>query len=168
MITTTTKVFVLFGASILFTILVNSFHPLRLPFLLPDGKRPGIPAGEWNEVRYSGAREAFETVSSGRGILLDVRDEEEFETSHAAGAVNIPYGDMENACLNLAEDESTDRNLFILCRGKLCGLSVRVAKRLFDLGFHNLTIIMQDFEGWKKLNLPVEISAEEGGIHERE
>ena len=160
---TSARVIFIFIASIVFTIMVNAFIPSGLPLLLTDGRRPGIPAGAWNELRYTDARKAYEEVSDGNGILIDLRDEDDYDISHAAGAINLPYHDFEEASYDLAEEISTDRNLFILCNGKLCGMSVRVAKLLSDLGFENLTIIKQDYEDWKKSNLPVEENILKGG-----
>ncbi|HDY89827.1 MAG TPA: rhodanese-like domain-containing protein [bacterium] len=159
------RMLIIFIASIVFTIMVNAFLPSKLPLLLTGGKRPGIPVGAKNELRYTNARKAFETVSAGHGILIDIRDSDDYDKSHAAGAINIPYHDFEEACYDFAEDVSTERNLFILCHGKLCGMSVRVANRLLDLGFKNLKIIKQDYEYWKNSNLPIEENILKGDQH---
>ena len=151
---TSARVIFIFITSIVFTIMVNAYIPSGLPLLLTDGRRPGIPAGAWNKLRYTDARKAFKMLSAGNGILIDLRYEDDYDISHAAGSINLPYHEFEEACYDFAEEISTDRNLFILCNGKLCGMCVRVAKHLLDLGFENLTIIKQDYEDWKKSNLP--------------
>jgi hypothetical protein len=57
------RILIIFLASVILTVIVNQFHPVSLPLLLPEGKRPGIPKGEWNELRYVDARNASEEFS---------------------------------------------------------------------------------------------------------
>ena len=164
-ISNSARMLIIFIASIVFTIIVNAFHPSGLPLLLTEGKRPGIPVGEWNELGYTDAHKAFKIVSAGQGLLIDIRDKEDYDKSRPAGAINLPYHDFEDACYAFADEVSMDQNLFILCHGKLCGMSVRIAKRLLDLGFKNIQIIKQDYEDWKKSNLPIGENTLKGGQH---
>lgn len=41
------------------------------------------------------ARELNRYVREGRGIIVDLRDREEYRESHIRGAVNMPYEEME-------------------------------------------------------------------------
>lgn len=66
-------------------------------------------------VMHISAKEAKEIMNTQEGyVILDVRNEDEFEEKHIPGAVLIPLGDLEND----AEDILTDKNQMILvyCR----------------------------------------------------
>lgn len=157
------RILILLVSSLVLSIIVNAMHPARLPLLLSEGKRPAIPTWAWNELRYTDARVAFEKVSTGHGILIDVRERDAFCKSHAVGAINLPYREFEDAYPDFAKDRALDQPLFIFCQGTLCGISIRVAKHLLELGFKNLIVIKQDFEAWKESNLPVEYETQQGG-----
>ena len=88
--TNSVRILTIFISSIIFTMTVNAFLPSRLPLLITDGKRPGIPVGSWNELRYIDARKAYEMVSTGQGILIDIRVGEDYDKSHPSGAINVP------------------------------------------------------------------------------
>jgi len=148
------RLLIILLSSILFTIIVNSIHPAKLPLFLTEGKRPGIPEGSWQEkIRYIDMDDIVEEISTGNLIIIDLRDSEDFNESHAVGTINLPYYEFEEFYPDFAEQISEDQSVFILCEGMLCGMSARVAKKLMDLGYDNLTIIKQGFDGWKSLNL---------------
>lgn len=151
-----TRILIIFLVSVILTVIINQFHPVSLSLLLPEGKRPGIPKGEWNELRYIDAHSALEEVLKGNGVIIDVRDKQDFLKSHPAGAINLPYHESEDILTEVFEEVSPDKNLFILCQGTLCGISVRIARQLLDAGFKNVMIVKQNFEVWEKLHLPVE------------
>lgn len=159
--TNSIRILIIFLASVILTVIINQFHPVSLPLLLPEGKRPGIPKGEWNELRYVDAQSASEEVSKGNGVIIDVRDKQDFLKSHPSGAINVPYHESEDLLTNILEEVTPDKNLFILCQGTLCGISVRIARQLLDAGFKNVIIIKQNFEIWEKLHLPLEESSDE-------
>ena len=150
------RILIILLFSFLLTIIVNQLLPSSLPLLLPDGKRPGISAEEVNEILYIDAHIASDEISKSNSLLVDVRDKEDFMNLHPAGAINIPYHELENAYNEFIEKVPGDRKIFILCEGTLCDMSVRVAKRLSYLGYKNTVIIKQDFNDWKRLNLPTE------------
>lgn len=151
------RLLIILLSSILFTIIVNSIHPAKLPLFLTEGKRPGIPKGSWQEkIRYIDMDDIVEEISTGNVIIIDLRDSENFNESHAIGAINLHYYEFEELYPDFAEQISEDQSVFILCEGMLCGMSAHVAKKLMDLGYDNLAIIKQGFEGWEKYYLPIE------------
>jgi rhodanese-related sulfurtransferase len=149
------RLIILLSSSLVLAIIVNTVHPMGLPLLLSKVKRPGIPTWIWNQLRYSDARSAFQEVSTGNGILVDVRDRNDYYKSHVVGAINLPYHGFEENYPAFTNKVSKEENLFLYCYGTECGLSARVAKRLLILGFKNLTIIRQGFEGFKEADLPI-------------
>jgi len=151
------RLVILFLSSVLVTIVINSFHPSKLPLILAEDSRPGIREGSWQEkIRYIDVQHMASEISSGVVVIIDLRESEEFDNLHAKGALNLPYYEFEELYPDFVDRVSTDKSIFIFCEGMLCGLSTRVAKELLDAGFSNLSIVKQGFEGWEKNQLPME------------
>jgi rhodanese-related sulfurtransferase len=81
-------------------------------------------------------------------ILLDVRNEDEWEAGHAQSAQWIPLGDLERARLELP----MNRRIVCVCRSGV--RSARAAEALIGWGFEaaNMTGGMK---AWAKEGLPV-------------
>ena len=81
----------------------------------------------------------FRHRMNGRGILIDVRDKEEFVVGHIPGAINIPYAQLQESISELRKMviQSSQRNgstvLIVYCdRGNT---SLRASKDLYKAGF---------------------------------
>jgi len=90
------------------------------------------------------------------GLLIDVRQEDEFADGHVPGAVNVPRGLIEFRIWKLVgfpdkTDLSTKMTLYCATGGR-CALAT---KSLQDLGFTNATSVDMKFEDWVKAGYPV-------------
>ena len=90
------------------------------------------------------------------GLLIDVRQEDEFADGHVPGAVNVPRGLIEFRIWKLVgfpdkTDLSTKMTLYCATGGR-CALAT---KSLQDLGFTNTTSVDMNFEDWVKAGYPV-------------
>jgi rhodanese-related sulfurtransferase len=90
------------------------------------------------------------------GLIIDVRQEHEFEDGHVPGAINIPRGLIEFRIWKLVGfPDKTDMNkqmtLYCLTGGR-CALAT---KSLQDLGFTNVTSVDMAFDNWVKAGYPV-------------
>ena len=151
------RLLILFLSSVLVTIVINSFHPAKLPLILSEERRPGIPAGSWQEkIRFINVDQMVEEASTGQIVIIDLRERDHFSQLHAAGSINLPYYEFEEVYSDFIDRTPIDKSIFIFCEGMLCGLSTRVAKELLDAGYNNLTVVKQGFEGWVKSQLPME------------
>lgn len=77
-------------------------------------------------------------------ILLDVREENEFKSSHIDGAINIPLGSIENA-KDIIKDR--DKKIYTYCTAGV--RSKKAVKKLHDIGFNNAVNIggIKDYTG---------------------
>jgi rhodanese-related sulfurtransferase len=91
------------------------------------------------------------------GVLIDVRNENEFEDGFIPGAVNVPRGLIEFRIWKLVGfPEKTDVNqkLTLYCAtGGRCALAT---KSLMGLGFTNVTSVDMKYADWVKAGYPVE------------
>ena len=90
------------------------------------------------------------------GLLIDVRNENEFEDGYIPGAVNVPRGLIEFRIWKLVgfpdkTDTATKMTLYCATGGR-CALAT---KSLQDLGFTNVTSADMKYDDWVKAGYPV-------------
>jgi ArsR family transcriptional regulator len=112
---------------------------------------------------YFHARDALEPVSredmvsrlrDGLVTVLDVRPEDEFALGHLPGALNIPFGKLEDRLSELP----ANREVIAYCRGPYCVLSFEAVAALRARGY--LVRRLEDgYPEWKAAGLPVEAAA---------
>ncbi len=90
------------------------------------------------------------------GLIVDVRQEDEYADGFVPGAVNVPRGLIEFRIWKLVGfPDKTDLNtrMTLYCAtGGRCSLAT---KSLMDLGFTNVTSADMKFEDWVKAGYPV-------------
>jgi rhodanese-related sulfurtransferase len=91
------------------------------------------------------------------GLIVDVRDPDEFAEGRIPGAVNVSRGLLEFRIwshVGFPDKLDLNRKMVVYCRsGARCALA---AKSLRDLGFTNVTAADMVFENWVKAGFPVE------------
>jgi len=90
------------------------------------------------------------------GLIIDVRQENEFEDGYVPGAVNVPRGLIEFRIWKLvgfpnAVDMGKQMTLYCATGGR-CALAT---KTLQDLGFTNVTSVDMVFDKWVAAGHPV-------------
>jgi rhodanese-related sulfurtransferase len=86
-----------------------------------------------------------------RPVLLDVREPQEWNLGHAAGAVHIPRGTMETA---IEARVPRDANVVIYCASG--NRSALAADTLQQMGYSNVSSMSGGFRGWVDAGGPVE------------
>ncbi|SEA26446.1 Rhodanese-related sulfurtransferase [Bowdeniella nasicola] len=89
-------------------------------------------------------------------VLLDVREDEEWEAGHAPGALHIPLGDLPDRI-----DELPDEDLLVVCRTG--GRSGRAAAWLNQNGYDAYNVD-GGMTSWHQAGLPV--TSEDGSVPE--
>ena len=89
------------------------------------------------------------------GLIVDVRNPDEYAAGHVAGAVNVSRGLLEFTIWDqVGYPDKTDMNkkLTLYCKtGGRCALASRTLK---DLGFTNVTSADMKIEEWIKAGYP--------------
>lgn len=81
-------------------------------------------------------------------MLIDVRDPDEYRTSHIPGAVNISRGMLEFKFSNDPALENRDLN--IVCYCKTSGRAALSAKALQEMGYLHVASIAGGFDAWQE------------------
>lgn len=81
------------------------------------------------------AEEAKKIIDSGEEhIILDVREQDEFDAGHIPGAILLPYTEIENKAEEMLHNK--DKQILVYCRSGR--RSKIVAEALVKLGYTNI------------------------------
>ncbi|RDI75486.1 ThiF family [Gaiella occulta] len=79
-------------------------------------------------------------------LLLDVREQEEWQEGHLPGAVHVPRGNLESRVETLVPDRG--REIVVYCAGG--ARSAFAAKSLAELGYERVRSMAGGFADWKR------------------
>jgi rhodanese-related sulfurtransferase len=106
-------------------------------------------------VREFSIEEYRERLARGeRWVLVDVREDHEWESSRIPGAIHLSKGVIERDVEARFPDKSEP--LLLQCGGGF--RSVLVAENLQKMGYQNVVSLDGGIRGWKERGLPVEES----------
>jgi rhodanese-related sulfurtransferase len=95
-------------------------------------------------------QQAHEAMSTGGAILIDVREQWEWEQQRIAGAVLIPLAEVPERLGEIPDD----RDVYLHCRGG--GRSGRAVEFLHEHGRPRAINLAGGIEGWEEAGLPIE------------
>jgi rhodanese-related sulfurtransferase len=135
--------------------------PPMPPF--PDSVRAWVAATK-QQVKTVNLPQFRTLVDQGQaGLIVDVRQESEFESGRVPGAINLPRGVIEFTIWErLGYPRPVDMNaqMTLYCRtGGRCALAT---KSLQELGFTNVTAVDMTWDNWVQGGHPVEKSTPPG------
>ena len=102
------------------------------------------------EVSVSETRDRLQENSDAR--LIDVREDNEWDAAHAAGAIHLGKGIIERDIEETAPDKSTE--LILYCGGGY--RSALAADVLQTMGYTNVFSMAGGWKAWKESGAPVE------------
>src|SRR5258707_1536143 len=108
-----------------------------------------------SEVSEIDATQARGRIESGEPVVVDVREQDEWDEGHIPGAVHVPRGHLESRIERLAPDPS--RPVVIYCSAG--NRSAFAAKTLAELGYEDVVSLAGGFTDWKRNGFPVQLQA---------
>jgi sulfur-carrier protein adenylyltransferase/sulfurtransferase len=108
-----------------------------------------------SEISEIDATNARERIESGEPVVVDVREQDEWDEGHIPGAVHVPRGHLESRIERLAPD--TARPVVVYCSAG--NRSAFAAKTLTDLGYQDVVSLAGGFTDWKRNGFPVQLQA---------
>jgi rhodanese-related sulfurtransferase len=126
------------------------------PATYPDSIKAYVAAAK-KQVKLLKMDEFKALVDQGKaGMIVDVRQENEFSDGYVPGAINVPRGLIEfRIWEEVGFPAATDmgKQMTLYCKtGARCALA---AKTLQDLGFTNVASVDMLFDNWVKAGYPV-------------
>ena len=88
-------------------------------------------------------------IEASAALLVDVREREEWQTGHVAGATHIPLGTLPEAASSLPKD----REMLVICRTG--NRSAKAQEKLAQAGFTHVTNVTGGMTAWAEHGLPI-------------
>jgi rhodanese-related sulfurtransferase len=95
--------------------------------------------------------EAAEKAKSGAAVIIDVREQDEWEEGHIPDAIHLSRGTIE---LDI-EEKVPDPNAVVILHCGGGGRSALAAESLQKMGYKNVRSMAGGFKAWKTAGLPV-------------
>jgi molybdopterin/thiamine biosynthesis adenylyltransferase/rhodanese-related sulfurtransferase len=108
-----------------------------------------------SEIGEVDASRARELIDAGEPLVLDVREQDEWDEGHLPGAIHIPRGNLESRIERAAPNRS--QPIVVYCAAG--NRSAFAAKTLEELGYEDVVSLAGGFTDWKRNGFPVELSA---------
>jgi rhodanese-related sulfurtransferase len=96
------------------------------------------------------ATEAAAKSKSGEGVIVDVREKDEWDEEHIPDAIHMSRGTIE---LDI-EEKAPDTDAMIICHCGGGGRSALAAESLQKMGYKNVHSMAGGFKAWKAAGLP--------------
>jgi rhodanese-related sulfurtransferase len=101
-----------------------------------------------------------EAIQAGQDVLLlDVREQDEYDAMHIQNSLFVPRGVLESACEWGFDDtvpelvQAREREVVVICRSG--NRSAFAAKTMQDLGYQNVKSLKTGIRGWNDFELPL-------------
>jgi molybdopterin/thiamine biosynthesis adenylyltransferase/rhodanese-related sulfurtransferase len=107
------------------------------------------------EISEVDATRARELVDAGEPVIVDVREQDEWDEGHIPGAVHVPRGHLESRIERTAADPS--RQVLLYCSAG--NRSAFAAKTLEELGYEDVVSLAGGFTDWKRNGFPIELQS---------
>jgi len=103
-------------------------------------------------ISHVSIAEAIRLINHEQGIVVDVREAEEFRGGHVPKAVHAPLSGLASGLTQLEKFKS--RPIIVCCRTSQ--RSARAAVMLRQQQFPNVQVLSGGLTAWQRENLPVE------------
>jgi rhodanese-related sulfurtransferase len=95
--------------------------------------------------------EAAEKAKNGEAVIIDVREQDEWDEDHIADAIHLSRGTIE---LDI-EEKVPDPSAMIICHCGGGGRSALAAESLQKMGYKNVRSMAGGLKAWKAAGLPI-------------
>jgi len=89
-------------------------------------------------------------------IMVEALGPSYFEDAHLPGALNLPHDQVDDLAPEVLPDK--DAEIVVYCSNLACQNSVRVSRRLVELGYTRVFEYEEGKQDWIEAGLPVEVS----------
>ena len=107
------------------------------------------------EIAEVDAARARELIEGGDPVILDVREQDEWDEGHIPGAIHIPRGNLESRVEAAVPDKEGEIVVYCAAGNR----SAFAAKTLEELGYGDVVSLAGGFTDWKRNGFPVDQSS---------
>src|SRR5437016_987976 len=109
-----------------------------------------LVANAKTNIREISPEDAAKKMQSGDAVIVDVRENDEWDEEHIEGATHLSRGTIE---LDI-EEKVPDPNALIICHCGGGGRGALAAESLQKMGYKNVRSIAGGLKAWKAAGLP--------------
>jgi len=133
----------------------NFLRPERLP-LVADWTIEGRLRARFGEKAVISLEEAKQVFFSKKAVFLDARPPRDYREGHIQGARNLPMDAFDKHFDKATGDLLQESLIITYCDGETCTQSNKLTKKLKDMGYQNVRILVNGWSLWRKHNLPLD------------
>jgi rhodanese-related sulfurtransferase len=100
--------------------------------------------------------QAYNMISSGKAVLVDVRDLESYAETHITGALHIPLAEI---AAHSRQFEGQPKTVITYCSCPAEQTSLAAADELRNAGVTNVRVLKGGIAGWSAAGLPISTGA---------
>jgi len=133
----------------------NLVRSERLP-LIADWSIEGRLKARFGEKAVISFEEAKQVFFSKKGVFLDARPPSDYRAGHIQGARNLPIEAFDKHFDKATRDLPQESLIITYCDGETCTQSNELTKKLKEMGYENVRILVNGWSLWKKHSLPLD------------
>jgi rhodanese-related sulfurtransferase len=113
-----------------------------------------VPMGEVPQPVSISLSQAKLVFDRKQAVFVDARPVFEYADGHIAGAVNIPFEEIEYFSAAIA---NLDKNgqIVVYCSGESCDLSIHLGDALAKQGFSGVRVFFGGWVAWQRAGFPI-------------
>jgi rhodanese-related sulfurtransferase len=143
------------GLAVILGLAVNV--PLVKRFFKGDFEKGFLAAKTFPGIIQISLAEAEDLFARGEGLFVDARTAGEYADGHIAGAVSLPFVNVDDQALDEFKAKLLPGKKFVVyCSGGDCLTSLALARRLTERGMTELRVFLGGWVEWKAAGLPEE------------
>ena len=151
-------------AAVLAALLWNAVYPGGIDLVGNwDTQKGVISAGGKNDAVNLLHEFTIESVAEAKGLFdkkavlfVDARHPEQYRQGHIPGAVSLPFHQFDVYFGPFLQNHDTETSIITYCSGRECADGHELARVLKEVGYRQIAIFIDGFEGWSREGLPIE------------
>ena len=146
-ITDLTRIVVIVVAALAAALLFNTLY------LTPQQRAHGPTATQLPTIALA---EAYELAARGEALIVDAEAPATYRREHIAGAVNLPYGELDAYYPDFARQIAKEQPLILYCEPG-CMSKDLVAEKLVADGYRDVCLLQEGVAEWRAAGYPVAV-----------
>jgi rhodanese-related sulfurtransferase len=116
----------------------------------PDG---GSVNHDWEIESAELAKKYYDNNTA---VFLDARSLDDYKQGRIAGAISIPLYEFDKHLESLNTQFTPDTFFITYCSGRECEDSHKLAQKLFENNFWEVSVFIDGFPAWESMGYPIE------------
>jgi len=111
---------------------------------------------EFKQGQILSTKDAQRLFRNGDVLFIDARTKEDYEDGHIKNAQNLPVHSSRMEKMNFMSTIPRDKKIVVYCIDADCPSAERLSSELNFMGYKNIMIYSDGWDGWEKAGYPIE------------